>query len=231
MLNVTICWDNVDQTKVLSKYLAKFSIYNNFKYHLSTFKTLDELINNSPMHIDILLLYSDLTDKNTVLSTCEKVKSMFSNIQIIFIPELVNFMLNGFALKDLPYILQPLKYKCFEEEMIACAKHLNLNINENYTNLLSGISIKSILYIESVGNNCVVYTNNSMFNIPCNISYIEKNPTFNFFFRCHNDYIVNLKKLSKIGKYFVIINSKRIPVDANKFEELKHMLLIMLNLL
>ncbi|MGL6104497.1 LytR/AlgR family response regulator transcription factor [Romboutsia sp.] len=231
MFNVTICWDNTEQAKILSKYLAKFSINKDFEYDLSTFSSLDKLLNNRPNHIDILLLYVELTDKNVVLTIYDKIKSLYSNIQIIFIPEILNFMLNGFALKDFAYMLQPLKYECFEEEMLACAKDLSPRIDETYINLLNGLSSKAIVYIESVGNECIVYTNNSMFQIPYNINCIEKILSSNFLFRCHNNYIVNLKMLSKIGKYYVIVNSKEVPVATNKFEELKHKLLIILNLL
>lgn len=231
MFNVTICWDKIEQTKILSKYLAKFSIDKDFKYNLTTCNSLDKLLLNHPKHIDILFLYIELTDKNTATATYKKLQSIYSDIKIIFIPEILNFMLNGFALKDFHYLLQPLSYESFEDEMSSCTGTLNTTTDETYVNLLNGVFAKTILYIEDKGNECVAYTNNSMFQIPHDLNHIEKLLTSSFMFRCHKNYIINLKNLSRIGKYFVIIKSREIPVDSNKFGDLKHKLLIILNLL
>jgi len=134
MLNVTICCDNLDQVSVLNSYLVKFSSSHNFKYTLSSFKSFNELTSNPPNQIDILLLNIELTNKQTVFNTYKKIESLYNGIQIIFIPEIVDFMINGFHLKDFKYILKPLKYASFEEEFSLCIKDCG-NTNKPMKNI------------------------------------------------------------------------------------------------
>ncbi|HSQ88018.1 LytTR family DNA-binding domain-containing protein [Romboutsia sp.] len=239
MINVTICCDELDQVSTLNSYLVKFSSFHDFKYKLSKFESFNELVNKPPKHIDILLLNINLTNKQTVFKTYEKIKSLYSDIQIVFMPEIVDFMLNGFSLKDFKYILKPLKYSAFEDELLLCIRDLDdenkpikkMHIHKNYINILGGVSTKSILFIESRCNNCIAYTSNNFVTIPHNIDMLEKNLNPSDFFRCHNNHLINLKKIRKLNRTSVIINSKVVPVSENKFKELKNRLLFMLKII
>jgi DNA-binding LytR/AlgR family response regulator len=234
MLNVAICCDDLDQVSVLNSYLVKFSLSHNFKYKLSSFKSFDDLISKSPKHIDILLLNINLTNKQAVFSIYKKIESLYNDIQIIFIPEIVDFMINGFYLKDFKYILKPLKYTSFEEEFSLCLKDsgdtniLMKSIHKSPLSLLGGLSI---LFIESRGNSCLAYTSNTSVNIDCSIDLLEKTLDSSTFFRCHNDYLINLNKISKLNRTSVIINSKIIPVSECRFNELKNRLLFILKII
>ena len=239
MINVTICCDELDQVSILNSYLVKFSSCHDFKYKLSSFKSFNELASNPPKHIDILLLNINLTNKQTVFNTYKRIRSLYSDIQIVFIPEIVDFMLNGFSLKDFKYILKPLKYSAFEDEFLLCIRDLCVenklieksNIYKSPINMLGGVSTASILFIESRGSNCIAYTSNNFVSIPNNINVLEKNLSTSTFFRCHNNYLINLKKISKLNRTSVIINSKIVPVSGNKFKELKNRLLFMLKII
>jgi len=237
MLNVTICCDDLDQVSVLNSYLVKFSSSHNFKYKLSSFNSFDDLISKPPNQIDILLLNINLTNKQTVFDTYRKIESLYNGIQIIFIPEIVDFMINGFHLKDFKYILKPLKYTSFEEEFSLCIKDFGdtnkpmKSTHKSPLTLFGGVSTRCILFIESRGNSCIAYTSSTSINIDCAIDLLEKNLDSSTFFRCHNNYLINLNKISKLNRTSVIINTKIVPICECRFNELKNRLLFILKII
>lgn len=237
MLNITICFDDLDQMGILNSYLIKFSSSHNCKYKLSSFNSLDDLLNKNPKQIDILLLNINLNNKQTVLNTYHKLTSLYNSIQIIFIPEIVDFMINGFYLKDFKYILKPLNYPSFEEEFLLCIKDFDAinkpikNIPQNHLSAFDGVSTKSILFIESRGYNCIAYTTNFSINLNHSLSMLENDLDCSIFFRCHNNYLINLNKINKLNRNYVIIDSKVVPVSNDKFSELKNKLLFILKII
>ncbi|MDK2585806.1 LytTR family transcriptional regulator DNA-binding domain-containing protein [Romboutsia sedimentorum] len=239
MLNLTICCDTPNQVNTLDGYLMKFYSSHDFNYKLSKFKSFNDLTNKPPLNIDILLLSVNLNSKQDAFNIYRKLKSLYDDIQIIFIPELIDFVLNGFYLKDFRCILKPLKYSAFEDELLDCLDYLmttdnhikKTQFNNNTLNVLNGLSSVSILFIESIGKNCVAYTSNIFVEIPNSIDILEKSLCPSTFFRCHHNYLINIKKIGKLNTDSVIINSKVIPVDKKKFTLLKNKLLVMLKII
>lgn len=100
-------------------------------------------------------------------------------------------------------------------------KNYKINILDYYSNETLISESSSILFICSDNNfNSIIYKSNSFFNVDYSLDYFEKQFA-NIFFRCNDNFIVNLRKISKIGKDFVIINNIKIDVDKDKFNKLK----------
>lgn len=249
MINVTICCNDSKQVNILNNFLKDFSSYNHLKYKLSKYSSFDHLVYSPPKNLDILFLSINLNNEQSVHDIHNKFKSIYKNSQIIFIPEIMDFMLNGFCLKDFRYILMPLKYEAFEDEVSSCLNDLknlksinNKSINnifqfKNYEDVdkplvvLSGVSTRSILFIESRGNHCLVYTSNKCVKTEHTIDQLEKNLCPSTFLRCHDNFIINIKKINKLTRSSVIINSKIIPVSEKRFKTLKDKLLVMLKII
>ncbi|MCR8746682.1 LytR/AlgR family response regulator transcription factor [Romboutsia lituseburensis] len=249
MINVSICCNDLKQTNILNDFFKNFSSSNHLKYKLSKYSSFDHLVCAPPENLDILFLSINLNNKQSVHDINNKFKLLYKNLQIIFIPEIMDFMLNGFCLKDFRYILMPLKYESFEDEVSSCLNDLkkpksatgksinNIFQFKNYEDIdkplvvLSGISTNSILFIESRGDHCLIYTPSKCVKKEYRIDQLEKKLCPSTFFRCHDSFIINIKKINKLTRSSVIVNSKIIPVSEKSFKTLKDKLLVMLKII
>lgn len=253
MFNISICCDDSTQMDILCKFSKDFSLNNHLRYKLSKYNSFDHLLNSPPKNLDVLFLSIDSSHRQSVYDIHSKFKLLYQNSQIIFMPEIMDFMLNGFCLKDFRYILKPLKYIAFEDELSSCINDLkgsnssksnkkfknldNIFTFENFQDfdnplaILSGVSTNSILFIESRGNHCIAYTSNRSVKTEYTIDQLEKKLCDLTFFKCHDSFIINIKKISKLSKSSIVINSKVIPIDEKKFKPLKDKLLIMLKII
>lgn len=224
MFNVCVCCNNVDERNNLNGLLLKFTSFNKFKYKLSNFNSIDDLLNKKPRSIDILLVSVSLRSKTIALEINKKITSLYNNVQIIFIPEIIDFMINGFPLKDFKYIINPINEEAFNDELLKCVNELNEN------NILGDIPHKSILIIESYKNKSLVYTQNDTFTIDFTINQIANSLDSYIFYICGNKYLINLKQVRRLNRSSIIVGDTVVPISPADFSELKTRLLNILEI-
>lgn len=225
MFNISVCCSNLNQINNLNNHLSNFSSCNNFKFNISWFGSLDHLASNPPKEVDILLLYIKLDHKEIVLDIDKMIKTMFGKIEVIYVVDIMDFTLNGYYLKNLKSLLLPIKYPSLEEELLNCINDLL-----NNSNSFDDISIKDILFIESSKNKSIIHYDKKSVEVNFKFKLIEKNIDSNVFFKCHNNYLINLSKINKISKTSITIGDNIIPIAKNKFLPLKNILLNMLDI-
>ncbi len=207
MINIGILTKDNNLIDELEDLLKKFFINKNLGYTLSKIET-------EYKDIDILITDSD---------------KEFFNVHKILITDVFNITKN--INKNLRYILKPINYYSLEKELSEYInKYKNIsNILNDMKNKSKEISYKSILYVKQIEKNkSILYDEKNEFLVDENIKTLEDklSPTF---FRCNKEYLININKISKIVKHFIIINDKKIEVDKKRFTNLKNILLKILN--
>lgn len=241
MFNIGICCSDIKEMNVVNTCLNKFFSVNNFNYKLYKFNSMESLLYNLSLDFHIILVSIDLKNKSLIYDFQSKCTIYNKDIKIIFIPEIVDFMTNGFFLKDFRYILSPINYLSFDDELSLCLQELNSNKlsyknfncitdKKNYTTL-DNIDYDTILFVEANKKSSIIHTTIDTINYNCQLNHLYKKLNDSRFFMCHKNYIVNLEKITKFNRSYVMTNSNTIPVSTNKFKELKNNLLIMLNLI
>ena len=243
MFNITICNDNYEEVKALKEHLQQYSKDHNIKYKLSIYTKIETLIASASKPTDIILLDIKLENKQVVKQTNDHIQVHFTSVEVIYMCDVLKFMLNGFDLKSHRYILKPIKYKSLEDELNATIKNLetkDIDISfdafDNQEELpkedidLEGLDAEEIYFIEGLKKECIAVTADSEIKLLYNINYLEKNLNSDLFLRCSKDYIINLRNISKIGKYFVVSNGYEILVPKKNFKELKDKLKIILDI-
>ncbi|MGL5346542.1 MAG: LytTR family transcriptional regulator DNA-binding domain-containing protein [Peptostreptococcaceae bacterium] len=238
MFNITVCSQDLSDIKTLSNYLFKLSLYNNFKYKLNTSPSVCDILTNFRDKVDIIFIFLKDINKELLININNMLKNKFSNIRIIYVPEIIDFMINGFCLKDYNYIINPITFDSFEDELISliCGLKVKSNLDILYEDiakfdLMNEIPHKDIFYIHTCNSGCILHTKNSSIKLSYTLDTLIHSLDSTFMYRCNNEYIVNLKKINKLGRHFVISNSKYIAVDEDRFELLKNKLIAIFNLI
>ena len=79
------------------------------------------------------------------------------------------------------------------------------------------IVLKNIIYIETEGQHILIHTDNNIIKCLDRLKEIEKLLEPEWFFRCHNSYIVNIDKIIRVDeKMLYMSNGKYIEVSQRK---------------
>ena len=85
-----------------------------------------------------------------------------------------------------------------------------------YNSATFSLPMKNILYIEVKHNTSTIYTDNEHYKQNCSLkSILSKLP--DHFIRCHTAYIINIKRVKKITKNFIILDNNSIIPIGNKY--------------
>lgn len=224
MINIGICDDEllyrIKIKDILKELLRSYSI----NYNIYEFSSGEELLNNYPKGLDILIMDIQMKIVNGMY-TARKIREFDQNLEIIFMTSFSEFMQEGYEVKAYRYILKPINERkisknilpCIDEVMKKKKNYLSINVK----NYIDRIKIDSIVYIETARPNILIYTHDNMYTTKMTISKIEKILSEYGFFRCHNSYIVNLKLIESMNGNTVVVKGKNIPISKYRVKDLK----------
>lgn len=224
MINIGICDDELycrsNIKDILKEILSSYPI----NYNIYEFSSGEELLNNYPKDLDILIMDIQMKTING-MDTARKIREFDQNLEIIFMTSFVEFMQEGYEVKAYRYILKPINERKISKNILPCineiVKKRNNYLTINVKNYVDRIKIDSIIYIETDRPNILIYTHDNMYTTKMSISKIEKILSEYGFFRCHNSYIVNLKLVESMNGNTVVVDGKDIPISKYRVKNLK----------
>lgn len=224
MINIGICDDELHYRIKIKEILEETLKTYPIRYNIYEFSSGEELLNNYPKDLDILIM--DIQMKNiNGMDTARKIREFDENLEIIFMTSFAEFMQDGYEVKAYRYILKPISERKISKNIIPCIKEImkkrNNYLTVNVKNYIDRIKIDSIIYIETDRPNILIYTRDNMYTTKMSISKIEKNLSEYGFFRCHNSYVINLKLVESMNSNFIKVHGKDIPVSKYRIKELK----------
>ncbi|GAA0866451.1 LytTR family DNA-binding domain-containing protein [Paraclostridium tenue] len=223
-IKIAICDDEYIHRKILIKYIEK--LFLSELYEVLEFSSGEELLGNYPRKLDILLLDIQMLGING-LETAKKIRLFDTNVTIIFTTAISDFMQEGYEVRAFRYLLKPIKYSDFSKHLIQCKNEI-LNNKEKYISIKEIdegktiiIPVNSILYVEMECRITLIHTDSKIYKTRESIKNFENELKKYSFYRCHRAYLINLYKISSIGKNIAIIKGNEVLVSRYKVKELK----------
>lgn len=224
IFNIGICDDEYIHRKVIVDYLGM--VFSSESYEVVEFNSGEELLENYPEKLDILLLDIQMTGINGI-KTAKKIRLFDTNVMIIFTTAILDFMQEGYEVRAFRYLLKPINYNDFSKHLIQCknevlnnkSKYIKIKeIDEGKTVI---ITINSILYIEMECRVALIHTDAKVYRTKDSIKRFENELKEHSFYRCHRGYLINLSKVSSIAKNSIFIRDDEILVSRSKMKDLK----------
>lgn len=206
--------------KVFEDLIGEMLEQEEVSYAIDVYENVKDLEENLKNQYDLFLL--DITiDGMNVITFERKLKSIRSSANIIFVAENEEQLKKQNITGEFFYLLKPVKKLELEEMTGRCVvdyfsrKSITIIKDEDEFE----IHPEDIYYIEHIYNGIRVYgeaysictldSTNDLFPI------IEGDE----FFRCHKDYIINLRYVEEIEKYdFKLVNGQVVPITKNMYK-------------
>lgn len=168
----------------------------------------------------------------------ELIKSLSNPPAVILTTAHRQYALEGYDLNVVDYLLKPISFERFmqaiEKFYTLFAVNDEVSVHKKGTsdeflylrekNIIHKIPVAEIVYVESMGDNLKIVTENSEINIRCTISSVENVLTGNEFLRIHRSFIVALKRITSFSPVNIYIGKKEFPIGSSYkntvFEEL-----------
>lgn len=209
MINIAICDDSLIDSQYIKSIVEKWKDKANLTCKISLFSSAENFLFNYSdfKEYDILLL--DIEMKNmdgvTLAKTIRKDNKL---VQIIFITGYSDYILDGYDVDALHYLMKPVNSDKLEEVLTKAVSLINKN--EKCLNLIIygqmyRIPLQEIIHIEVIQNYVTIYSKEK-YTIKKTLGEIEK-LLDDRFFRVSRSIIVNLHYISRVTKHEVVLNN------------------------
>ena len=225
-IKIAVCDDEIIILEIIINKLKNVLNQTDFKdYDIHSFSNgLDLLKSKEQFHLILLDIEIPGTDG---LSLAKILNDSEMRPIIIFITSHKELMPWGFHVKAFRYLTKPFDNHDFNEAIDSALKELlqvdTIIIDTPDNSIL--VDVKEIVYIESLGEGCCIYTSSSNYIRKETLKYWLNHLPKNNFIQTHRSFVVNLKYVRSIETNHVYLkNDNNVPVSFRRRKVLKESL-------
>lgn len=227
-MRIAICDDEKAQRQLLKKYLEEWAAQNKVILETQQFSSGEGFLFSWEDDRDYDLLVFDIEmGELSGMELAAAIREKDDEIPILFVTGYDRYMLQGFEVSALHYLLKPVS----REKLFGVLDRLKIKRKQEeklFFHTEKGplsLPLSRIWYIEARAHQCVLYTEEEEYTLRASIGEIVRQlGGRKEFVRCHRSYLVNLHHISAIVKPELILDDKRrLPVSRSAEKEVNRL--------
>jgi DNA-binding LytR/AlgR family response regulator len=236
--SIAICDDDETQIIVLKKHIEKVMRQHKYHVNLEAFNCGEDLVESivaKGEDVHIIYLDMEMQGKNG-LEVGKIIKRYNPNIIIVFVTGFRDFALEAYEVRPLDYLLKPINKNKFEKVMVEAIQKVDENVKfkELQSSIISisinkkivTLNTEDILFIEKKVNKLLIHCQGKDIEFYASLASIYEQLDKIHFFKCHEGYIINLRKIRKYEKACVrLCSGDCIPVSRSNAKEMKKIII------
>ncbi len=222
MIHIAVVEDEDNYAETFEKYIERYQKEHSEEIELTRFSDGMEILDEYNGSFDIIFMDIKMKFLNG-MTTAQKIRKVDKEVAIIFITNLTQYAIKGYAVDALDYVLKPVSYFSLSQKLERAISRLKDKDNKYITltaeNMMHKVNLKDIYYVESQGHNQTFHTTQGDFSIRSRMNDIESKLSMHNFFRSNKGYIVNMNYVTGVENSFCIVNDNRLIISRNRKKE------------
>lgn len=223
MVRIAIVEDDNTYTDVFKKYLDRYGKESGEKFQIFTFQDGEDIVENYKAGYDIILMDIEMRFMDGMTSA-EEIRKNDSEVVIIFITNMPQYAMKGYAVEALDYVLKPINYFAFSQRidraLARMKRRMRKYVSIAYKGSVRKIDINQIYYIEVQDHDLIYHTKEGDFSERGTMREIEQNLERDGFFRCNKCYLINLEYVEGFQEGKVLVGNDQVQVSRSRKKEL-----------
>ncbi len=224
MLRIAICDDVQQEAEELRDMISKY-LFSRCEFTVKVFrdgKQVMEAVKRGDFAYDLLFL--DIHMQTNGLTAADFIRKNKTDTDIIFTTVSTEHVYDGYLYKAFAYLLKPVarvkldrelgRYLDEKDKMTGC-------LNVTVKGVMKRIPLDSVLFFESNGRKVTAATKSESVEFYGKLDEIDAEVEDSFFFRCHQSYIINLRRVNGLSRAGVIVENETVPVSRKYYDALK----------
>lgn len=217
MIHIAIVEDDLKMQQQLLAAIERYAKENELSYRTSVFCDGDEILENYKACYDLILLDIQMKRMDG-MQAAEQIRALDADVLIVFVTQMVNFAVRGYAVSALDFLVKPIQYPSLEN-VLRKAQTMIRQRNTQYITMPTGkgfmrLDASKICYFESFGHRIVAHTEDGReLTITETMRRMEENFVPFGFYRCDNSYLVNLRYVEGVDLNEVVVHGARLNIS------------------
>lgn len=219
MIRVALVEDDPICTNELIAYLNQYEKSSGTKIKITAFRDGDEIAVNYRAEYDIILMDIEMQFMDG-MTAAEEIRKVDSEVVIIFITNMPQYAIRGYAVDALDYVLKPLSYYAFTQRIDRAIARMKNRTHNFMTIRVKGADYKldaaDIYYVEVQAHDLIFHLKEKEYLTAGSMRSLEERLDSKVFFRCNKCYLINLEHVDGIENDDALIGKYRIQISRSR---------------
>lgn len=213
MIKIAIVEDEVMYANQLQDYLKQYEKENGELFEITVYTDGDEIVHKYRSQFDIILMDVEMKFMDG-MSAAEEIRKVDTEVVIIFITNMPQYAIRGYAVDALDYVLKPVSYFAFSQRLSRAIgrmkKRETKNISVNVKGGTIRLDVANIYYIESQGHTLIFHTASGSYEAPGTMKEVEDKLGRLNFFRGNKGYLINLTHVDGVQDGCALVKGEQL---------------------
>ena len=219
MIHIALVEDEEEYRKAFLGYLRRYEQESGRQFRISVFPDGEDIISSYKADYDLILMDIAMRFMDG-MTAAEKIRELDQEVVIIFITNMPQFVMKGYAVDALDYVLKPVNYFAFSQRIERAISRMSRRREQYFTVPVRGgirkLSVSNILYVEVQDHDLLFHTRNESILTRGSLAEVEAKLGNAGFFRCNKYCLVNLAFADSLQGIDLVVAGEHIQVSRAK---------------
>ncbi len=219
MIRIALVEDDPGYRAQIREYLDRYSKEYKEKLIVTDFTDGDEIALNYKAGYDVILMDIEMKFMDG-MTAAEMIRQKDAEVVIIFITNLPQYAIKGYAVDALDYVLKPVSYFAFSQRINRAITRMSRR-QKRYLTVTTRegthkLAYDDINYIEVQAHELVYHTREGIVTAPGSLKEVENTLDMNTFFRCNKGCLVNLEQVDGLRGDDAVVAGELVLVSRSR---------------
>jgi len=227
MIRIAIVEDEHSYAMQLQEYLHQYEQDNGESFEISLFSDGDEIVNKYRSNYDIILMDVEMKFMDG-MSAAREIRKVDTEVVIIFITNMPQYAIHGYAVDALDYVLKPVSYFAFSQRLSRAIGRMKKRESQPLAISIKGgtirLDVSNIYYIESQGHTLMYHTASGVYEASGTMKEMEEMLAKSNFYRGNKGYLINMAHVEGIKDSYAIVKKEKLLLSRARKKEFMEVL-------
>lgn len=219
MIRIAMVEDEAAVREQLQGYIQRYTRQYGTEFAVTEFSDGMEILDAYRPVYDIVLLDVEMKHLDG-METARRIRELDRDVVLLFITNMAQYAIKGYAVGALDYVLKPVPYFAFSQQLQKAEEKLRRRARHYLAVPVEGglrrLDTAQIYYMESEGHRVHFYTEEGEFSAPGALKTFEEKLADLPFARCNSGYLVNLAQVKSVQQGLAQVGPYELQVSRPK---------------
>ncbi|MCC8182604.1 MAG: LytTR family DNA-binding domain-containing protein [Clostridiales bacterium] len=219
MIRIAVVEDDGESAAILLQFLEQYQNERSCELKTDTYQDGETLVRGYRPEYDIILMDVQMEHLDG-MTAAEIIRRQDPEVILIFITNMPQYAIRGYAVEALDYVLKPVSYFAFSQRMDRALSRIDRNRTHYIVLPVKGgsqkVDVAQIRYVESRGHSLLFHMRQGEIVSSGTMTEMERELEPYGFCRCNKGYLLNLDEVDAIQDGCAVVGADKLLISRGR---------------